>query len=458
TPIQHWFFEQNLSHKSHYNQATLLQAQRPLDPSLLNQLFSLLLSHHDALRFRYHQDTQCHWIQTSLDHGEPFSLHETNLSPILSEDQLAQAIEERASHIQQSLDIEKGPVIQAVLFDCGQSRPQRLLIVIHHLMVDGVSWRILLEDIETVYDQLAQGDPPSLPSKTHSYQQWANALREHASSQSLLEEIPYWQQISNSIKLVPVDFNLGLSETLSQTITHSLSQEKTTNLLKEVHHAYDTHINDILLAALVLGIGDWTQKYEVSLLLEGHGREDIINDIDLSRTVGWFTTLFPVHLNIENSDDLEEAIKMVKRTLRKIPHKGIGFGILSYLTHPRLNLSIKPSIRFNYLGQWDNAFQADSLFTFANESSGSTISAKNALPYLLDFNGHIKNGRIQISLTYSKNHYSKDSIERILEAYMFRLTELIDFCLHQKDTSSNKLVVPFYNKGNNPIIFFIHPI
>ena len=135
-----------------------------------------------------------------------------------------------------------------------------------------------------------------------------------------------------------------------------------------------------------------------TLSLEGHGREDIIKDIDLSRTIGWFTSIFPVHLNVENPHDLAEAIKTVKETLRKIPHKGIGYGILSHLTQdPFLSTSSHPTLSFNYLGQWDNTLAREGLFTFSQESAGRSISHKNAQPYLLNVNGEVRQGILRLS-------------------------------------------------------------
>ncbi|MBL8676442.1 MAG: non-ribosomal peptide synthetase, partial [Alphaproteobacteria bacterium] len=431
TPIQHWFFKNNLEDRNHFNQAVLLQSPRKIDLSHLSQVFSLLLSHHDALRFRYHQERQGDWIQASVAELEPFSVQEIDFSHTLSEDQLAQNIEEHASLIQQTLNIEKGPLIQVVLFNCGKEKSQRLLIVIHHLVVDGVSWRILLEDLERLYSQLAKGETPFLLPKTHSYQQWAQSLKEYASSQTLQEEAPYWQKIVESTQPLPIDFDHGPATGKSaRTVVLSLTEEETSLLLQRVPKAYRTQINDILLTALVLAIGDWTGKYALTLSLEGHGREDIIKDVDLSRTIGWFTSLFPVHLSLENPTDLGEAIKTVKENLRQLPHKGIGYGILSYLTHDKLDFSRSsyPSLSFNYLGQWDNTLTQEGLFTFSRESAGRSVSEQNKQAFLLDINGEVRQGALQLFWSYSTNHYHDHTIETLAQRFIDRLRSLIDYC------------------------------
>ncbi|MBY0293432.1 MAG: non-ribosomal peptide synthetase, partial [Alphaproteobacteria bacterium] len=429
TPIQHWFFEQSLYNKNHYNQAVLLIIYEKVDLSLLNKTFSHLLSHHDALRLRYTHHTCHHWRQKYLDVDQAPICLEVDLSDC-EDNEIPIHIERECDYAQQSLDIECGPIIKTVLFNCGSQRPQRLFIVIHHLMVDGVSWRIFLEDLERMFSQLAKGEDPVLPPKTHSYQQWASALQHYANSQTLQEEIPYWQSVTQPMISLPVDFNLESTiEVEVKTIILSLPENETTALLQQVPKAYRTEINDILLTALVLAIGDWTQQYTLTLSLEGHGRENIIKDIDLSRTIGWFTSVFPVHLSINDPNDLGQSIKTVKENLRHIPHKGIGYGILSYLTsNSPILTACHPSLSFNYLGQWDTITSPEKVFTFAQESTGLSSSDKNHLIHLLEINAEVKAGVLNIFWTYSKDHYYDQTIKKLSHAFITRLQQLIYHC------------------------------
>ncbi|MBY0463081.1 MAG: amino acid adenylation domain-containing protein, partial [Alphaproteobacteria bacterium] len=431
TPIQHWFFNNHLKAPHHFNQAVLLRAYQPLDLTLLKHAFSLLLAHHDALRLRYtYQDI--HWTQRCLPPHDESICQEIDLST-LPDSEFHLHIEKEASLAQQSLNIQNGPIMKVILFN-GRGT-QRLFLVIHHLMIDGVSWRILIEDLETLYDQLVKGKKTSLPPKTHSYQQWGHALIAYAQSEDIQQQIPYWQQIEDSIQALPIDLKHDLENGgVATTLVVSLSEEETTALLQRVPKAYRTQINDILLTALTLAIGDWTQEYRLSLALEGHGREDIIKDIDLSRTVGWFTSIFPVHLTLENSHDLGEAIKTVKETLRQIPHKGIGYGILSSLTQSALRSSVRhPSISFNYLGQWDKFSSQKSLFSFAPEPTGLCVSDQNDLSYPLNINSEVKNGTLILFLTYSQNHYQDQSIEELSHHLGHRLRQLITHCCQEEN-------------------------
>ena len=310
----------------------------------------------------------------------------------------------------------------------------RLLIAIHHLVVDGVSWRILLEDLEQAYQTLKKGKPPSLAAKTHSYQQWAQALTTYAQSQNLHQQVDYWRTVQNDVRPLPVDFKVKSPTGFTSGMIHtSLNPEETTALLQMVPKAYRTQINDILLTALTLAVGDWTKTYELFLDLEGHGREDIIQDIDLSRTIGWFTSIFPVYLKITNPQDLGEAIKTIKEVLRSIPHKGIGYGILKYLI-PNEPLSLKdntlhPSISFNYLGQWDNTLdQKEKLFTFTSQSSGQSIDLNNLLPHLLSINSEVRQGVLHIFWDYSTGHYKTETINTLAQGFITRLQQLIQHC------------------------------
>jgi len=425
TPIQHWFFEQSFPNIHHYNQANLLQIKQ-VDIGLLQRSFELLITHHDVLRCRYCKDTEGTWRQNNLskeDINPIWSI--VNLSKV-EDTQLGLRIEQEANILQQGLNIEKGPLIKVALFNCGE-RAARLLIVIHHLVVDVVSWHILLEDLELVYQALQNNKTPKL-TKTHSFQQWSYALENYAKSEAFKPQMAYWREIENSIKPLPIDFDKGAVNALN-TITISLNEEETTALLQKAPKAYRTQINDLLLTALTLAIGDWTKDYSLSLSLEGHGREDVVPAVDLSRTLGWFTSIFPVYLRIDNPQYLGEAIKTVKETLRKIPHKGIGYGIAQYLSlNNAIKIGVEPSLSFNYLGQWDNTLSQQGFFGFAKEYVGNSIATENPIPYLLNVNGEVRGGKLCFAWSYSINHYHLSTIDKIARGFVQRLAQIIQHC------------------------------
>ena len=434
TPIQHWFFERESPESHHFNQAILLEVRDALDPAMLDQSVRALVSHHDALRLRFVQ-WKSGWDQVNADLDEAPLVSRTDLSSLAPENRRA-AIESTAAEVQASLDLSEGPTIRAMLFDLGERESNRLLIVIHHLCVDGVSWRILLEDLQTVYQQLSRGEAIVLPPKTTSFKQWSNRLTEYAQSEAILEEADYWlARSANRDTRLPRDFADGANTQASrETVSVSLSAEETESLLQEVPAAYRTQINDVLLTALAQSLAPWTGARSVAVDLEGHGREPLFDDIDLSRTVGWFTSLFPAHLQLEDcDDDPGRQLKSIKEQLRAIPTHGISYGLLRYLRDDeeltaRLGAIPPPEISFLYLGQFDHTQSAVSMFGAAKESSGPNISPLANRSYLLEFAGSVSDGQLKLTVTYSRNVHRSSTVERLAEDFVEALRALINHC------------------------------
>ncbi len=432
-PIQHWFFEKNLPQPQHWNQAVLLQVPPDIDPVKLEQVVQQLLVHHDALRLRF-LTNENGWEQTNAapDDTIPFSVFDLSALP---QTQQKSAIESTATEIQASLNLSNGPLMRVALLTLGAGMSSRLLIVIHHLVVDGVSWRILLSDLHTGYQQLALGENIQLPPKTTSFKDWAERLTEYA--RSLTEQqLTYW--LASSQRLVsrlPIDFVEGTNtEASAHTASVSLSVDETRALLQEVPKAYNTQINDILLTALLQAYCQWSGSNSVLLNLEGHGREEILAGVDLSRTVGWLTSVFPVLLELATTDNLGDILRSVKEQLRAIPNKGIDYGLLWYSSGDRAKASalqkLPPAeICFNYLGQFNQLLSAASIFKPAAESFGKSRSSQGRRSYLLDVNAHILGGQLQINWTYSTNLHQHSTIENLAQQFVTALHELIAHCL-----------------------------
>jgi len=433
TPIQHWFFAQNLPESHHWNQAFLLEVPATFKPNLLQQAVQQLLLHHDALRLRFTQSEQG-WQQFNAlpDEILPFSLIDLSVVPETAQ---AETIETTSAQLQASLNLATGPIVRVALFHIGNSKPSRLLLVIHHLAVDGVSWRILLDDLQTAYQQLETGKPIQLPAKTTSFKEWSEKLTEYASSPTARKELTYWSNISTSnITRLPVDYVRGTNTKASaRNVSVSLNKEETRTLLQEVPKAYRTQINDILLTALVQVLANWTQSNSVLINLEGHGREEILPDVDLSRTVGWFTTIFPVLLKLEATDKSGDAIKSIKEQIRAIPNRGIGYGLLRYLsdeTEVISSLKILPisEVGFNYLGQFDWGMSSQHLFKLASESIGPEHSQLGHRIHLIDINCIVVEGQLNVDWSYSENFHSCATIESLAQQYIEALKTLIVHC------------------------------
>ncbi|MBW4556592.1 MAG: amino acid adenylation domain-containing protein [Trichormus sp. ATA11-4-KO1] len=432
TPIQKWFFEQNLLAPHHWNQAVLLEVKHVLDLAVLEKSIQQLLLHHDALRLRFEQ-TESGWQQIIASLDVKIPLIHLDFSD-LSENEQELAIEAAATKLQASLNLSDGLLMRVALFDLGY-RPRHLLIIIHHLVVDGVSWRILLEDLETVYQQFNQGKKIQLPSKTTSWKYWSQCLQEYAQSTTLEQEWDYWLRESwQQITPLPVDFSDGENTVAStQNISIVLTVEQTQALLKKVPKAYNTQINDVLLTALVQAFYQWTGKNFVLLALEGHGREEIFAGVDLSRTVGWFTSIFPVLLDLRETSHPIEALKLIKEQLRGIPNKGMGYGVLRYLSqnNPKVELlrSLpQPEVVFNYLGQFDQTFSDSSIFKISQDAQGQTRNSLNGEAYILSIDALVIDQQLRINWTYSEKIHRRSTIERLAQGFLEALQTLITHC------------------------------
>ncbi len=363
TPIQRWFLEQNLPDPNHFNQSVLLELDRPLDREQLEAAVRKLLEHHDVLRLR---EKGGELRISGIEPGAPV---------VYTADFEA---------VQASLNLEDGPVVRVAYAE----EPPRLLIVVHHLAMDGVSWRILLEDFERAYRGLA------LPAKTTSFRQWAGRLAEHAATPQVAAELPYWHRVWDG-----VSFRLPAgTEASTQSIGLSLDPEETEALLKQVPPVYHTEINDALLAGLALALTEWLGTGAVVVDLEGHGREQIADDLDISRTVGWFTTMYPVRLEVAGRREPGEALKAIKEQLRAVPNRGLGYGLL------RNELGGQPStpFSFNYLGQFDQAIGAlPTGFRPAREPRGTERSPLNARSHAIEVTASVARGRLGVEWSYN---------------------------------------------------------
>lgn len=434
TPIQQWFFEQNLPELHHFNQSVFLEVPAHLQPDLLKPAIAKLLYHHDALRLRFvHKQGQ--WQQYHSDDWESFGFEVMDLSPMSSGEQLT-TMAEISEAQQRSLNLEKGPLISVVFFQLGDAG--RLLIIIHHLVVDGVSWRIFLEDLLTSYHQLETGKPLELPLKTSSFKHWAEEIQNYAQNPEHKSYLDYWlKQDFPSIPHLPLDYQTDIkSNTVAhaRTVSFTLGEEQTRLLLQDVPQAYNTQINDVLLTALVQAFARWTGFCDLVIDIEGHGRENVINSLSLSRTIGWFTSIFPVILTLKNIDHPGECLKSVKEQLRQIPNRGVDYGIGYYLNpdltiQSRLRSYPKPEISFNYLGQFTRPQIASVDWKFSKEASGSIHSPLGQRCHLIDINGIVVEGKLEMEWQYSENFHQKTTIENLANAYQESLEILINHCL-----------------------------
>jgi len=434
TPIQRWFFEQELPDPHHYNQAIMLELKQPVSADLLEKTLGQLIEHHHALRLRFDHDAR-DWKQAIAARETHQVFGRVDLSSLTPKAQTAE-IKTIADKTQSSLNLSDGPIIRAVYFDLGTARPHRLLIAIHHLAVDGVSWRILLDDMQRAYEQLQRGEDVRLPAKTLSFKRWSELLSAPAQSTAMRQELEYWTaEPRRNVGKLPVDRTGDNSVDSARSVLVSLRPEETRLLLQEVPRAYQTQINDVLLAALAQALSEWTGKTKVLLDLEGHGREEIVEDCDLSRTIGWFTTIFPVLLEVSNSSAPGQTLKSVKEQLRRVPNRGIGYGVLRYLSGDEMisaQLEKLPpaQVSFNYLGQLDQVFSDETTpFILTNDPVGESRGKLGRRKHLIEIDGEVRDGRLQMEWVYSNELHAQETIEAVAESFIRRLRKLIEHCV-----------------------------
>ncbi|MFN2416205.1 MAG: amino acid adenylation domain-containing protein [Pyrinomonadaceae bacterium] len=432
TPVQRWFFEQAQPDPHHFNQSMLLEARREIEPALLARAVEHLLRHHDALRLSFRRE-ESGWRQFNEDWSEADTHTTIDLSNLPEAERLP-ALGRAAAELQSSLNLSEGRLVRAALFKLGGGEPDRVLIVIHHLAVDGVSWRVLLEDLEAACEQLSRGEAVNLPPKTASFKQWAERLAEYARSEGLKGELSVWEEAAAGGGRLPVDHPGGENSAASaETVTAALDEEETRALLQEASAAYQTQINDLLLTALVQVLAPWAGSPSLTVDLEGHGRESVFEDLDVSRTVGWFTSIFPVTLRLEAGDDAGETLKSVKETLRRVPGRGLGYGLLRYMgdggASARLASLPRAEITFNYLGRFDEAPSARPLFAPGRETAGPNRSPRAARTHALDVSASVAGGRLRVFWTYSRNLHERATVERLARAYVGALRDLVAHCL-----------------------------
>ena len=424
-PMQQQFFAQAMPEAQRWNQSVMLKARLAPEPSHLRRALHALVAAHDALRLRF-QAPQGEW-QAHFDEQAPGD--DLLWQFDARQGETWQALCDRA---QGSLDLAHGPLLRAVQGEV--EGEQRLLLVIHHLAVDGVSWRILLEDLHSAYTQASAGQACELPARTLSVQDWALRLQAHAQSPAGEQEAAFWQGQSSGIDttLPARDSRAPLRVRDSHSVATHLDADTTARLLKDCPAAYRTQINDLLLAALARVLQRWTGARDHLVELEGHGREAFADDeADLTRTVGWLTSLYPARISA--GDSLAEAIMLTKEHLRELPAKGAFFGALRSYASPVLReaLAALPTARitFNYLGQFDSGNGDDAaLFRPTPADKGREHSPDAPLQNWLALNGQVFDGELRLNWRFSPLMFEPAQLQQLADDYASELRAVVALC------------------------------
>ena len=439
TPVQRRFFEQRLAAPQHFNQSMVLHVDPALRAEPLAEAVGLLLAHHDALRMRYTR-TAGGWQQegqTALPDAPLAVVDLRDMPPAEREARFA----EQAAAIQRSLDLERGPLARFALFEAGPDAPRRLLVVVHHLVMDGVSWHTLLADLQAGYEQSAKGQRAALPPKTTSFKAWAAELAGYAHSAQLREQLPFWlEQAGRPGAALPLDLP-GRAATFGAAQRHTvlLDAEETRRLINEIPTVYHARVDQIVLAAAARALTAWAGRPELLIDLEGHGREeDLAPGVSLARTVGWFTSVYPVRLDLADTATPEAALRRVKEQLRAVPQGGIGYGLLRYAGDPdqaaRLAALPAAEVGFNYLGLFGGQAKA-ALLQIGPDDPGPLCDPAGERAHLLDIDALIVNGQLHIQWQYSAAHFLPATVERLAADCLAALRALINRSAEPAETT-----------------------
>ncbi|MFC5687627.1 non-ribosomal peptide synthase/polyketide synthase [Amycolatopsis mediterranei] len=438
TPIQDWFFATHTVNPHHFNQSMLVELADGFDAGALERALAAVWTHHDALRMRFTR-TEEGWRQHNAGVEPVPVLHREDLTAIPASGRAA-ALERIADTVHAGFDLAQGPLLAAVLVTADPAWRPRLFLAAHHVVVDAVSWRILLDDLDTAYRQAARDVPIDIGPRTTSFRDWAHRLRDHVRAGGFDDERAYWTGLPASGAL-PVDHDGTGTGTPTGTaeVTVALDAGDTDALLRSAPSAYRTRVNDVLLTALAWALARWTGRPDVSIALEGHGREDILDGVDLNRTVGWFTTLFPVALSVEDTGtpDWRTLVKSVRKQLRAMPGNGFGYGALRHLGDPDVRKQLaetgpQPEISFNYLGQWDGSGGAgttsESLYAAVRGSLGRDHDPAEHHPHLLDLVGAVQDGELVFSLIYQPGRHDRRTVEAVAGDFAGALRRIAADC------------------------------
>jgi len=435
-PIQHWFFEAGVPEPGFFNLPMLFELPAGTQSDAVARALEDVVAWHDALRLRFRsRDGSMQQVHDD-DAGAP-ALQLIDLSDV-SADQVDRVMTEHADTLHRGFDLADGPLMAAAVFTFAGERPPELLWVVHHLVVDVVSWRVIVEDLQTALEARGKGQAPELPPKTTSFRQFGEALAAHATARITMGELDHWKALADAgANSLGCDLTENENDYAStRTVSVEFDKGQTQSLLRDVHSAYETRVDEVLLTALTLAASTARGVDTLLVDLEGHGREDIFEDVDLSRTVGWFTTTYPALLSVAGSDGPGSALKLVKEQVRGIPRHGIGHGLLRWMhgddgVRAALASLPRPELSFLYLGQFGG--QARSVnalkMRLLADVSGKPCGADTPRGHLLEVVGFVSDDRLRLELSYSSHRHTEQSSQALLNAIRDELVKLIEHCL-----------------------------
>ena len=427
TAITSFFFDLNLPKPHHFNQTMFIKASQRVQAEALQQAIEALVKHHDMLRAIVRNG------QLYVRNTDEPNLYGWEQLDYVQDADYVKKIERVCRQRQASISLSNGPLFKVVLFHTPDY--DAILMVCHHLVVDGVSWRVLLEDFNTAYGQATQGNAIALPAKTHSFREYAETLQSYAQSHELNMERTYWDRVQEKLQHLPSSMAKDSGRSMN-LVNASLDAQTTHSITTTAGNPYHADINDLLMTALGRSYYKLTGNDAVSVQFEGHGREYIGNaQLLTDRTVGWFTSVYPVVL--EHLDgDLRSCLRQTKETMHRIPNKGVGYNVLRYLSSDTAYSTGQCAlIGFNYLGEMSAKDSNDGApFTAMTEiSAGDDFAPQNVFGPDISINCSVTDGQLEASLAYNTALFTQEQASQLLNGMMESLREITVHTADMKD-------------------------
>ncbi|HEX6367825.1 MAG TPA: amino acid adenylation domain-containing protein [Longimicrobium sp.] len=433
SPAQRRFLEWDLAELTHYNMDSVFESAGPVDVEALRTTLDLLLERHDALRLRFVRDGAA-WSQHIPESSDPIPVSTFHFADATPEE-MDDAVRSAGTRLHGGLDLHAGPVMRVGIVDFGQARPPRLVLVVHHLVVDGVSLRALTADFAEAYGQLAAGGAVRLSPPSMAFSEWTRRQAEYAAREAMQADAAYWHGLPwERVGRLPVDFEgVETPRGSLQKIKVALTPEQTAFLLREAPRL-GVYSHQVLLGALARAFGRWTGWGGLLIDVYSHGRNAVFEDIDLSRTVGWLTNIHPVLLDVSSAlDGRERTLDVVRGYFEAMPSDGMGWGMLRYL-HPdaqvRGEMAALPQaeVLLNFRGQLNSAFAPQagaSPLRPVGAATGSARSPRGHEHYRVKVSADLVRDRLSLTVQYSANQYRPETIEALVQDILAQVEHVV---------------------------------
>ncbi|MBX7043514.1 MAG: amino acid adenylation domain-containing protein [Ignavibacteria bacterium] len=428
SPVQERFLTKKMKNRSHYNHSLLISAPKGLDIESLSKALKHLTKRHDLLRMKLNDSGKASIPREALDTAfAEFDF--SGLDSVTADESLAR----ERDRLNTLTDLHSGRLINAACFRM-PGGSDRILFNVHHICIDGVSWRILLEDFIDAYSTVVSGKEIRPAQEGASFREWTSMLSAFAKEGKADSNISLWNAVTDdggTSSLTGADLSAN-THSNSARITVELDEDNTKRLLNDANRAYNTGINDLLISALVMAFGKATGEHSLVIDLEGHGRDEMTEETDISNTVGWFTAIYPVRFSVTSG--VEETIKSVKETLSRHSPAGITYGMLRYMNKGVSKVrETDPKIIFNYLGQFKDEIAEG--WKFSHDSLKLHTGGDELRQHAIEMNSMVASSKFVLDIDYPSLSMSEAAAAEFADFYIDSLKKIIEHCTNAGSTT-----------------------